>query len=445
MDYQHKISRGENRMTKGSIVIIGAGISGISIAYFLKKPSIVLEKNQQAGGLCRSFYKGGFTFDCSGHFIHIKDKNILDLVSKLTSNIIEVKRNTSIYFNKQLIPFPFQANLYYLEEKIKQECVKGIIDRENIQIDNKMPFINWSKAMFGTGITKHFMEPYNYKLWSYSLEKLTAQWTGPFVPKPEAESIIKTAYKKNTVKYGYNSSFFYPKKGGVQALIDGFLKKIKSPIFNSETVQIDLKNKTVKTKDGNIFNFTSIISTQSLKSLIRQIKNVPQSIKTAADKLIHNSVLCINIGIKSKKGLPMLLKGIHWLYIPDKTLPFYRVGIYSNVSSTLAPKNTYSFYIEYSSLNGKYKGKDSVIKDLKRIGFINQDDEILEIDEVNMPEAYVIFDKNREKSLEIIKDYLLKNNIYSIGRYGAWEYSFIEKNIQDAKELAQKINKDNRF
>jgi hypothetical protein len=57
-----------------------------------------------------------------------------------------------------------------------------------------------------------------------------------------------------------------------------------------------------------------------------------------------------------------------------------------------------------------------------------------------MPESYVIFDKDRQASLDIINAFLSKNGISSIGRYGAWEYSFIEKNIKDALELAKKIN-----
>jgi protoporphyrinogen oxidase len=57
-----------------------------------------------------------------------------------------------------------------------------------------------------------------------------------------------------------------------------------------------------------------------------------------------------------------------------------------------------------------------------------------------MPYAYVIFDKEREKALKTINEWLNKNNIYSIGRYGAWEYSFIEKNIADAAKLAKTLN-----
>ncbi|MDR2427092.1 MAG: NAD(P)-binding protein [Endomicrobium sp.] len=423
-----------------NIIIIGAGISGLSAAYFLKKPCIVLEKNQTAGGVCRSFYKNGFTFDCSGHFIHIKDKKIKTFVKKMTGGIDKIVRNSSIFINETFVPFPFQANLYYLDEKTKKECVDGVLKRKEIEISAKMPFIDWSEAMFGKGITKYFMKPYNEKLWSYDLSKMTAEWTGHFVPKPDAESIVKSAYSKNGKKYGYNSTFYYPKKSGCQALINGLLKKCKNVELNSKTSEIDTKNKTVITSSGKKYGYGVLVSTQPLTELIKQIKNVPTGIKAAAQKLKCSSVRCVNLGIKSKNGIPKKLNDTHWVYLPDKKLSFYRMGIYSNVNASSAPENCYGFYIEFSSHNGVFKKYGDVIKDLKAIDFIGKNDEIMVENIIDIPYAYVIFDDKRENALNAINSWLNKNGVFSIGRYGAWEYSFIEKNIKDAKTLAEYID-----
>ncbi|MDR1194952.1 MAG: NAD(P)-binding protein [Endomicrobium sp.] len=421
-------------------IIIGAGISGLSAAYFLKKPYLVLEKESGAGGLCRSFYENGFTFDCSGHFIHIKDEKIKNLAKKMCGSISEITRNASIYINGNFVPFPFQANLYYLDEKTKKECVDGILRRKDIEISTKMPFIDWSQAMFGKGITKHFMKPYNEKIWNYDLKKMTAQWTGHFVPRPDAQSIIKSAYSKNSEKYGYNSVFYYPKKNGCQALIDGLLKKCKNVKFNSKAAEIDIKNKTITTSEGKKYIYENLISTQPLTELVRQIKNAPDAVKTAAKKLKYSSVRCVNLGIKSKTGIPKKLKNKHWIYFPDKKLPFYRIGIYSNVTASSAPEKSYSFYAEFSD----NKNCENIIQDLKSTGFIGKTDEIVAANIIDMPCAYVIFDSEREKSLKIINNWLNENNIFSTGRYGAWEYSFIEKNIKDSKALSGRINAGNK-
>lgn len=421
-------------------VIIGAGISGLSAAHFLKKPSLILEEKPYAGGLCRSFYENGFTFDCSGHFIHIKDAKIKKLVSGMSGGTDEVSRNAFVFINGGFVPFPFQANLYYLDEKTKKECVDGILKRKNAAVTPKMPFLTWSEAMFGKGITEYFMKPYNEKLWSYDLKKMTAEWTGTFVPKPDAESIIKSACAESGKKYGYNSTFYYPKKNGCQALIDGFLKKNGNIEFNSKTEKIDIKKKTVAVSGGEKYAYGGLISTQPVTELVKQISGAPEIVKAAAEKLKCSSVRCVNIGVRAQNGAPEKIRGRHWIYIPGKNIPFYRIGVYSNVNSSAAPENCYGLYVEFSSRNGNYKGCENVLTDLKKYGFIGKDDEIVTAGIVDMPYAYVIFDKEREKSLNIINEWLVKNGIYSIGRYGAWEYSFIEKNIKDAKELAAMLN-----
>jgi UDP-galactopyranose mutase len=422
------------------IIIIGAGITGLTSAYFLKKPYKVLERNNYAGGLCSSYCKDGFIFDCSGHFIHIKDEKIKNFINKISDGLFEIKRNAYIYINEIFIPYPFQANLSYLPEKMKQECLDGIIKRKNVDIHQDMSFLDWSKSMFGEGITKYFMAPYNKKLWSYSLSKMRAAWVGQFIPKPDTKSIIKSAYDKNKKEYGYNSVFYYPKKNGCGALINGLLKKVKVN-FNSKMTRIDIKNKIIYCQNGKHYKYDKIISTQPVLELLKQINNVPANVKKASERLLFSGVRCINIGIKSNRGIPKVLKNKHWIYFPENRFSFFRVGIYSNVNPDNVPKNCYSFYVEYSSFNGKkYKNTENIIEYLRKINFIRNDDKVAAFNVIDMPYAYVIFDKNLEKSLKEINDFLGKNNIFSIGRYGSWEYSFIEKNINDAKILVEKLN-----
>ena len=419
-------------------IIIGAGISGLAFGYFTKQPFIIFEKESNVGGLCKSIKDNGFVFDYSGHFIHIKDNKIKLLIEKLIGKkLLKVQRNSVILFKDKILPFPFQANLYYLDEKYKQECIKGIQNRKDVKIYDDMPFIDWAKAMFGDGITKYFMQPYNQKLWNYNLKKLTADWTAPFVPKPKQESIIESAYKKNDTKYGYNSYFYYPQNNGCQEMIDGFYKKLKSGIVtDSKVKEIDLENKKILAGDKYYF-YTNIISSMPLKELLLSIKNLPKHISVLIKNLECTSTRCINLGIKYKKSLPQKIKDVHWIYIPEKKYPFYRVGVYSNVSNKLAPKNCYSLYVEMSDT----KDCDNMIPLLKDIGIINIDDEILSLNVVDMKYAYVILKKERKKTLDTIFKFLKENNIYCIGRYGSWEYSFIEKNIIDAKNLALTLNK----
>jgi len=182
----------------------------------------------------------------------------------LTGGFCKIDRNAAIYAKNKFIPYPFQANLYYLDDKTKKECVNGILKRKDVKISASMPFLRWSEAMFGQGITKYFMKPYNRKLWDYDLNKMTTEWTGEFVPKPDAEIIVKAAYSKNKKRYdGYNSVFYYPKVNGCGALIDGLTKEVKVNL-NSKTQKIDIQNKIILCSSGKTYKYNRIVSTQAL-------------------------------------------------------------------------------------------------------------------------------------------------------------------------------------
>src|SRR5262245_23441036 len=66
------------------IVIIGGGLAGLSAAYHLREHEpAVFEKEPAIGGLCRSFTQDGFTFDCTGHLVHLRNQYVKELVAQL--------------------------------------------------------------------------------------------------------------------------------------------------------------------------------------------------------------------------------------------------------------------------------------------------------------------------------------------------------------------------
>jgi protoporphyrinogen oxidase len=128
------------------IVIVGGGLTGISCAYklqLLNKDFLLIEKENNLGGLCRSVYKNGFVFDYTGHFLHFQDKEIKNFVKKsLGKNFLTIKRNSKIYTDfsntkDKLIPYPFQANIGFLKRKIKSFCIKELLISNLVFNDKK--------------------------------------------------------------------------------------------------------------------------------------------------------------------------------------------------------------------------------------------------------------------------------------------------------------------
>jgi len=435
-------------MLKTDILILGGGITGLSAAYHLKnKNYILLEKEDKVGGLCRSVTdEKGFTYDYTGHLLHLKDNYVKKLVAKLLKgNLVTRNRNSWIYSNKVFTRYPFQANLYGLPQNVVQECIQGLVEAKlhssSSTIHNSSfiihnSFYDFCLKTFGSGISKYFMIPYNEKLWRTSTKELTTEWMGNFVPQPTLHEVVYGAYHDNKEKFGYNATFLYPKHGGIQALIDKLKDNLPKIKRNIEIYSIDTQKKFVKTCIGDI-HYKNLISTIPLPELVKLIKGAPANVKNASRKLKCTSVLNINIGIKRSK-----VSDKHWVYFPEKQFAFYRAGFYNNFSEQLCPKGTSSMYIEISyrgSKISKQKMLAKALSNLKSAGIIKPSDKIVSKVFLDIPYAYVVYDKNRKSAVDAIKKYLNKKSVHSIGRYGGWEYSTMEDAILQGRAIANKL------
>jgi len=429
-------------MDSREIIILGAGLTGLSCALHLKKDYLIVERENRPGGLCGSISdKNGFIFDYTGHSLHLRDGYAENLVfGLLGENTRKIQRNSWIYTHETYVPFPFQANLYYLPDKMKKECVEKFKSRRDINIDkDKISFHDWVLTALGEGIGKYFMFPYNRKMWNTSLKKLTIDWITPFVPQIKMDEIIKGASEPQSKSYGYNVHFYYPVLGGIQSLIDAITKKINNIKLNTKPVKIDLQKKEISFSDNSKSSFKHIVSTIPLPELLSLIKDIPADVARARNKLMWNSVLCINLGIKKAD-----ISDKHWIYFPEKKFIFYRAGFYNNFSKHTVPEGCSSMYLEVSHRpDNKPHPEDTVKKvldGLYKSKILNRSDNIPIIKLLPIKYAYVIYDKNRTSALKVIEKYLSENGAYSIGRYGAWKYSYMEESILDGKKTAESLN-----
>ena len=192
-------------------LIIGAGISGLSFAYFLKNEDyLILEKDNTYGGYCRTIKKDGFTWDYAGHFYHFKTEELkklfLDLVER--EELIEKEKCTKIFYKDKLIDFPFQTHIHQLEKEEFIDCLYDLFTKEEII---EKDFLDMLYNKFGKSITEKFLKPYNEKLYATDLAKLDINAMGRFFPYADKDEIIKNM-KKSKVK-SYNANFWYLRKG----------------------------------------------------------------------------------------------------------------------------------------------------------------------------------------------------------------------------------------
>ncbi len=423
------------------IVILGAGVAGLSAAFHLPgKDYQIFEKESEAGGLCRSVVHDGFTFDYTGHLFHVSQPYTQELLHDLLPDqLIGHKRRSTIFFQDRYIPFPFQANLWALPKEITRECLLEFIRTSCGEVKEGTDFLSWIYQAFGSGIAKYFMIPYNEKLWRIPLDEISLEWVERFIPCPTLEEVIDGALGVNLKGFGYNQEFLYPLRGGIQVLPQAFLSKVENVHLGKEAKSIDIEKGVIQFRDGSETTYRSLISSLPLDVLLQCIEPLPDEIKDFKNALRYVSVININLGVK-REGI----SDQHWIYYPESAYPFYRVGFPSNLSPHMAPKGTSSIYVEISYLPSNPPSIDQVreeaLSGLIACGILRDDDEILAEKTLMLRHAYVIYDLFRYQHLRSIIQFLRSQQIYPIGRYGLWEYATMEEAILQGREVAQDLS-----
>jgi len=410
-------------------IIIGAGISGLSFANFSKEDYLILESDSEIGGYCKTIKQDGFTWDYSGHFFHFQNKWLEEYICKGIdpATILKCEKHSQIKYNKRYIDFPFQKNIHQLEQQEFIDCLYDLFSASNT---NFTTFKEMLYVKFGKSIAEKFLIPYNEKLYACDLDSLDIDAMGRFFPYADKEDIILNF--KNSDNASYNTYFTYPKGGAIEYVHSLFTRiDINKLSLNEKVLSIDTDKKILKTNKRELV-YDNIISTIPFPQLL-------SICKIQYDKSIYswNKVLVFNLGF-NKKGEDKIN---NWIYFSNKDICFYRVGYYDNIFSD----NRMSLYVEL----GFDKDIDNidisdymqkVLTDLKKVGIVS-DQQLISWHHVIMDPAYVHITKASISDVEKQKKILTQKNVFSIGRYGSWQYCSIEDNMLEADNLVKKIQK----
>jgi len=425
------------------ILIIGGGLAGMSTAYHLEdRPHLVLEAGDRPGGLCCSRAVNGFTFDYTGHLLHMRDPRIMALVDEMLPDTFDqISRKARILTRGALLPFPFQANLHGLPPRVVAECLIGFVESIPVPVpdDPATSFEDWSMAVFGEGISRVFMLPYNRKLFCREPAQMTADWVSWAVPKPTLREVVQGALGIENEAMGYNPSFRYPRQGGIGVLPEALARRVPKMRLQARVTGVDLDGRTVALADGETLSYETLVVTTPLPGFLRMIQGGPEGLPALADRLDWSVVACLNLGIDR----PGIADGAHWIYTPDDDVPFYRVGFPSNFSDGVAPEGTSSMYVEFGLRRDEPFDTEAMtekaLSAMRDKGILRPEDRVLARDWVRIDPGYVIFDRDRQEVMRRVVPELRKHDVHLIGRYGAWTYSYMERALLDGLELAERL------
>ena len=419
-------------------IIIGAGLSGLSAAYHLGKDYRILERDGMVGGLCRSITSNGYIFDLAPHIFFTGSQYVNGLVNELLNgNLIRQRRRAYIYLQGTYVEYPFEVNLQGLPQEVINECIDGVRYRMKIQPRN---FMEWIRGAMGEGVAKHYMIPYNEKIWKYPLEEMSIDWVAGRVPSPSVEEMVKGAQGKREMEYGPNAYFLYPRLGGIGAIPNALAKRTENISLDSNVAEIRATGKRLEviyTRNGEPKRQEAdrVLSSVPLPELVKMIKSTPEEVIKASERLIYNSLACFNIGVDR-----VAISDKHWLYFPEKEYLFNRISFPMNLSPETVPKGKSSILVEVTYRGAKpdvEETKEKVKDGLIKAKILRDNDNLEVFDALDFKYAYVVYDLQHQRNVNLVQTYLNSLGVSTMGRFGKWEYLNMDKAILSGKRAAE--------
>jgi protoporphyrinogen oxidase len=449
------------------VVILGAGLAGLSAAFHLDRAgAVVVERESEVGGLCRSTRGEGFCFDYTGHLLHLRDESIRKWVLELLPDgYRQLERSAWIHSHDTLTPYPFQANTAGLPIDVRLDCLMGFIETvgdsrpplvqvpDAAPLDPELPFLSvcppaaedepsfqdWILRTFGPGFARHFFEPYNRKLWRRDLAEVTGDWVSWSIPRPELADVLRGAITRSDKVFGYNPRFLYPQAGGIDHLPRSIASRLPESMLRLKcaVVEVDAGRRRVRLDNGEQLEGEAVLSSLPLDALTRMTTDLPDDLRSAALSLDHVSIRAVNLGVRGSAVHP----DAQWVYFPEADVPFHRIGLPTALTSSMAPLGHHSLVAEISYRPnddpGQQASLDGTVQALLRSGFLRDESDIVCTQVTDIPMAYVVFDRARRRVLPDLLRWYLDRGIVSMGRYGTWDYLAMEDSLRHGREVAQ--------
>jgi protoporphyrinogen oxidase len=433
------------------VLVVGAGVSGLGFVGFYKDACrrvgreagrlLVLERDGEVGGYCRTVHQDGFTWDYSGHFFHFRHPDLLArLAARLPADALTtvVKRARVVDVFGCETSFPYQRAIGELPPAAFRACLSDLwaAERATDQRGVREPvagrsFKDQIVARLGRSICERFLIPYNEKLYACDLDDLDPSCMGRFFPTTSFADVMDAVAGTGALVQGdgaYNATFTYPFGGAI-----AYVKALQQDVEDGELaldeplVAVDLTTRVATTTKRRL-RYSHLVTSAPLPSTLRAA-GVPHE----AHAFPYNRVLVFNLGFDGKGR-----DDVHWVYFADPALPFYRVGYYDNIRGDARM----SLYVEVGlpargdvDVEGL---RTAVLAGLRQAGVVTTQ-RLVASHHVIMDPAYVHITSASNAEARRGMALLSSSSVHSIGRYGGWTYCSIEDNLVEARALAEHL------
>jgi len=440
-------------MSEKSIVITGAGIAGLTLAYKLleagvKNPVVLVEKEDRVGGLARSFtYNIGsdvFIFDIGPHRYHSDDKAVMDFVLEiLGDDHIEIGRASSVWMYDHYHNWPLRINtVFKLPFWLMMKSTVDMLIKKKAKTESFEDFII---EKYGKSLYKVFFKPYTQKFLKYDCSQLHSDWAKTGINRAVIDKRIKAGSLMDVVRStlipkAVDTKFIYPKSGGNDVFCQYLEQRIKSlggRILLSSTVTAIGKNgdsvESVVVNDSEEIKTKDLFWSAPIPVLLRLL--------SLADKLPSVEYLALVLANYIIDAPPEQM--FQWCYFGTEEAPISRIAIPTMFNPALAPEGKSGLCVELTCMEGDGiwthpERMDVVIEEfLMKSKLVARFNDFIDVKFERIPNAYPIYTLNYPRKINLISDALHNfKNLLNFGRTGGFWYNNQDHSIAQAMDIA---------
>lgn len=404
-------------MERVKYLILGAGPAGLSFAHRLKEKGeesfLILEKESEAGGLCRSVMVDESPFDIGGgHFLDVKRPKVTEFLFRFLKRDewALFTRDSRIAFGETVVGHPMESNIWQFAVK-EQVAYLASIARAGCNSGKEMPdrFTDWIVWKLGDKIAEDYMIPYNRKMFGDDLDMLGTYWLEKLPDVSFEETLLSCLTHRPCGTQPGHAQFYYPKHYGYGEVWLRMAQALAPKVrYGMDAKGIDFDTHRVRTASGETFQGDVVITTIPWMEF-EEMKGMPEELAAARKKLKVSAV-------ETRYRREDLDTPAQWVYLPDPQIPCHRILVRHNFC-----QGSRGYWMETR---------------LERVKMFSEQDESCR--HVN-PYAYPM---NTVEKPEIMKRLLAfggQRQVYGLGRWGEHSHYNSDVVVERAMDLADEL------
>jgi protoporphyrinogen oxidase len=427
--------------TPETTLVLGGGPAGLTAGYLLCKLGrdvLVLEAEDQVGGLAKTVERDGYRFDLGGHRFFTKALEVDDLWHEvLGDEFLRRPRMSRIYWNNRYLDYPLRGPdvVRKLGPVELSRCLASYIAAAARPKGTEESLEDWVTNRFGRRLFELFFKSYNEKVWGVPASEIRAEWAAQRIKGLSFFSAAKAAFfgnRGNKIK-SLISEFNYPRYGPGQmwdAMTSAIVEQGGEVRLDAPVTRLELVGGRLVEVEAGRDSYTlpdAVISSLPLREVVQMTSPAPsREVREAAAGLRYRDFLTVALVVDGEDLFPD-----NWIYIHEPGVRVGRIQNFRSWSPWMVPDPTKACVgMEYFCFAGDdlwSMDDDDLVAlaadELERLRLAPAS-KVERGYAIRVPKAYPIYDAEYAERVRVIRGFLDGiENLQQVGRNGLHRYN----------------------